>query len=396
MDNIYDVIVVGSGATAMYFGYKAIKLHYEGKILFLSKDCKSGGRIHSFPLPRKINSKKEKYKAEICALRYFDSQPIISKVSKELNMEVTRIPPIPIVNEYNEKVNIALKNTNFKSKEISLPAAITLTCNNSYEHALQTGYIILNNNVSLDFYYKDYQTSNLEELRFKNGFESFINKMEKYVIKLYNILYNSEVIKVEKYSGCYKIFTQNECYYSKKIVYTGTFSDFNKIFTKNKELLNRRIIIENSIIISQSFRCYINYTKPFWGNNRYKYTCHPIINQLIYYSTNTILIYLVGDTANTIMNMIPIDIRENHSDQYYTPGWENINKFKTLYEYIYSQIDIIINSSLPQYRIDLPTTKQLNSASHILLQYRPQLGGFPKPIQNNDKTFENIQKGENF
>lgn len=384
----YDIIIIGTGLTGLYLGYRLIQKKYKGNVLFLSKDSKPGGRICSYNLPKLIGEcNKDNFKVEICASRYYDSQPLINNLSNELLMKITKNKAIPIVTPYEKYTYI---NSLSESYEISIPSAIP---NSSLEFALQSGYYFLNQNMALSYVFTDYPTSNVPEIRFQNGFEYFAEKIEEIVSKHYDIKYNEEVTTIKKD----KNYLINNIYISKKIVYTGIFSDFNNLITTIPNLLNRRLLIEKYLIAFPSIKCYINYSKPFWGNKRYKYTGHLVINQVILYSKTVLLIYLVGETANTLINMLPIDIREQYMNEYKSKGWQDKNKFETLLSYITSELPGIINSSLEKYKLCF-NENQLNSATHMIVQYKPQATGFLKTIKYEkvNTIFDNIQKGDNF
>jgi len=83
---MYDIIVIGSGITAIYLCYQITKLHPQFKILVIEKNNYYGGRI----LTNQEN-------CEFGAMRFFPSvHPLLAQLIQELEI------PIISVNLYTE------------------------------------------------------------------------------------------------------------------------------------------------------------------------------------------------------------------------------------------------------------------------------------------------------
>lgn len=409
----YDIICIGTGASAMYFGYKASKLaDSTGKklrILFLSKDTHVGGRISSIPI-----KDNPEYKAEICATRFYRNQELLFNTTQELNSQLITIGEnsIPIVTPTHPEIIRELledypkDSPDNKYTEISFPTAISLSSDagNVDRFAYEIGYYHFTQNINLDSFYNDFETSGLREYRFVNGFQSFIDQMYNKTKEKYRVIGNYLVKSIE-YDKHQKLYNINDEYICKKVIYTGTMYDFASIFTTDKSLLQTRQLQRKYTIPLVGFKCYLYFDKPFWGDLLYKYTGHPLLNQLIFYSKNTILIYTTGETSNRLINMLPIEVRRHHSTEYGSPKWitleteyQSSSPFTTLVDYIKKEMVGILRSALPKYDSPIPTEEQLDSISSILIQYRPQIAAEPIPIDDNirDAVFKRIQSHKNF
>jgi hypothetical protein len=398
---MYDIVCIGTGATGIYFGYKAFKANVKQKILFVSQDSQIGGRIHSF------DGSGPNYKVETCAMRFYENQPLIQAAALELNIEITKIPaedlPLvtPIHPEIEQELISAYPPIGNLYYDQSLQTAITLSSDaeNVLQNANDTGYYYMLESMSLQSFYSEFVLSGLTELRFKNGFENFIKEMAKAVSTKYQIKLNYKVNTIE-YNSLTKIYTINKEIQTKKIIYTGTLSSYTELVTAIPEIISQRQLALNLAVPCPGVKFFMYFDQPFWPSDAlYKYTDHPLLNQFLFYSKNICQVYVIGYTADTLLNMLPAGLRNKFSHEYETLSWQNPSLFDKLLTYVKSQIPLILQSALPQYRLDAPTDSQLNSISQVMFQYRKQALATAKPLVVNtinavDKIYSEVQIGK--
>jgi hypothetical protein len=400
---MYDIVCIGTGATGIYFGYKAVKANVDQKILFISQDSQIGGKIHSW---HDHSNSKLPYKVETCAMRFYKNQPLIQAAATDLGVEITEIPDknLPIVTPTHPEIEFELKSAYPPGKlyyDQNLQTAITLSSgvDNVLQNALDTGYYYLLESMSLESFCTEFVLSGLTELRFKNGFQHFIESLAKIVASKYQIKLNYKVNTID-YDPITKIYTINKNLQTRKIVYTGTLNSYIDLTTSVQEIVARRHLTLNLAVPCPSVKFYMWFDKPFWPSTAlWKYTGHELLNQFIYYSENICEVYVLGRTADTLLAMLDPNIRDKFSDEYKTLSWQEPTIFDQLLTYVKSQIPSILSTALPQYRIDKPTDVQLNSISKVMFQYRRQALATAKPLNVNtleavDAIYRNIQIGK--
>ena len=328
----YDIICIGSGVSALYFGYKLLKSNSKKRVLFITKDEAPGGTIKS--------KKADEFYWERCASRYF------KKEHKLLNnlIEDLKIPTIDakinVVTKTYDDVIERIYNVYGSDETVNFPnAVLTLYDSNILNKVvLSLGKDIFRQNFNLYAFFEN-STSPDHETKLKYGFQSLCNILFEKVTCKYEYIMNHQVndITICEMDHCNKFLIDGK-WLCNKIVFTGTSNQFNNlncdILTERKELIN------DLFVPVLGYKCYLQFNEPWWDNCRDIFDGHPILNSMQYYSYNTILIYNAGSTS-TVLQSFDDD---------------------TLIEYILSQIPCIISLDP---NATQPTDKQLNSISKM-------------------------------
>lgn len=190
-----------------------------------------------------------------------------------------------------------------------------------------------------------------------------------------------------------------------QVVYTGTLAQFESLelraydpcYNKNgstpsirkmnsqivpspdamSHLCKRRTTALNLFKPHPGFKMYVYFTLPWWNPAIYgKFCDHPLLNQMIYYSPNVLLIYTLGSQSNTLFDMFIQNLlatglsNDQISESIYCHQWVNASSFPLIVNYLKSQIaTIIAQAVVPQ---PVPTLAQLNSVSQIAVHHIDQ------------------------
>jgi hypothetical protein len=422
-DSSYRLVIVGSGITAMYLAYH-VSLYLrdtesEAKVLLISKDHHIGGRIKSLPLPEESG-----WMTEICATRYYQNlMPLLSSLVDELLLPTTKIPAsrIPVVTPGPNPETMKATQKDFPVDEpkltegVTLAAAITIATGD-YKRATEfvnsTGYTFQLRDMSLRSFYDEYHLSGEDETRLKTGFQCL-------PISLYQIIHEIGKVKlvlsaevkslVGKSDSIRVSFTKNDdkrrlkscC--ARTLVLTGTMRDVKNIAVHggNKSLdswQERRSVLYKLYQPQASIKIYVEVQKPWWGeSDMSKFTGYPLLTQMMYYSSNTILFYIVGPEADTLLNMYLQDLQASNKKMKHrcSRKWVKAAVAPTLVDYIKIHIPKIIATSIEEKT--QPSHCQLSSISMILVSYVEQATATIRPVRSRrlgpDELCEYIQRG---
>lgn len=411
---VYDIIVIGSGVGALYFGYRALQYQDQGKsILFLTQDHELGGRINS----RTTFDACVPWKAESCAARFLPSQPLINKTVQCLNIPSVEIAAdqVPVVTpRFPEIIQAVNEAYPLGSKQLeqatSLNTAITLTSNyeNVDRYARSVGYELFAENVNL-YAFRSESVTDVSEMRLPCGFQSFCNHLYRQWADTFLLITNYLVQDIY-YDESSCLYTINNTYVGKKIVYTGTFPQFQKLNTQSSDLTYRRSQIPKLYVISPSFRSYIYFDQPWWGDLLYRFNNHPLMNQVIFYTPNIILVYTLGNqTSNTLQELADRsgiyhqstagECLSGNGHHLVMNQWIDPIHVQTFLNYFRQVLPIILNSALPEFQnFPMPTTQQLYSISKVMVSYAEQALMFPTPITTlyPEETYNRLQSYNQF
>lgn len=150
------------------------------------------------------------------------------------------------------------------------------------------------------------------------------------------------------------------------------------------QMCDRRSLAYSTISFHAGTKIYLHFTDPWWDPAVfYKFCGDPLLNQMIYFSPNVILIYVLGSTeANILLDMFVQDfpgqtkaqVQASTSNQ-----WIASSLAPTIIGYIKSKLPGIIASAvsgpLPQPQ---PTPVQLASLDFMVVHYAEQTLATPK------------------
>lgn len=358
---MYDLVIIGSGATGLYLAYQLSQACYRKlNILLVTGDSEVGGRI--------LSQKFSKTWIEKCAARYYPSQmPLVEELVHELEVPTYDTGPIPVVtptgDDIIERVLADYPPASTPHPQlIPLNWAITTSSPVGFadvqRFALESGYSFSSNNLNLNFIYHEPPTSGEVERRFTNGFQSLM--MALYQQLTVPIMFNSHVENITAYqnSNCdgYMLEVTQPCkklcILAKKVVYTGTILQLSNLILP-PSLQERASILRDSFTVNPSLKIYIKFKKPWW-TTEVKYTGDPLFNQLIYYSSNVILLYMIGPLTPKVIHQVTDKV----DGEVITP-----EQVPDLMTEIYSMILRVVDKDIPD--------QQLYSATSLLVWYEP-------------------------
>jgi len=242
MDNLYDVIIIGSGIAGLYSAFNIKKINPNIRFLILEKYKKNwiGGRVNS----------ERFYGVDIvtgAGVGRKDTNPLLIKLMKELDIKyeefnakvnysttiTERVNIIKILNYLKKIYNINKNNINLKIKTFK-EFAETILGKNIYNNFL------INNG------YTDYEKADIYETLYNYGmednasgwiglriyFKSLINKLYNFIGKEH-FKFSNNVIKINKLNNkpnIYNVITDKGIsYYSNKVILATTITGIKKL-----------------------------------------------------------------------------------------------------------------------------------------------------------------------
>lgn len=356
---MYDLVIVGSGATALYLAYQIRLLNLNA--IVVTADPHVGGRIISKELSNTVIDK--------CATRFYrELMPLVTALVDELKVPTYLLPEVPVLtptgSEIVQQVLQAYPPEDTPHPElIPLNWAITTSTTAGFADvnrlALESGYTFIANNVNVNFLYHDFPLSGLDETKFVNGFQSFMEAI--YQELTLPVKFETIVHKVVPVRNCasqrvgYMLNTVDKhskysCLQAKKVVYTGTIPQLSSIILP-EALQERADILRRSFNVDSGLKIFIKFDRPWW-NGVAKYTGNPLFNQLIYVSDNVLELYMVGNMQADMIEQVTT----GKLGRFITPA-----DVPQLMEQIYRQIPIITGADIP--------VEQLTSASSLIVWY---------------------------
>lgn len=400
----YDIICVGTGISALYMGYQMYRAKSEQSILFIEKDVRVGGRIHSIPISPDI-----KYYAEGCAQRFFtDNSPLLINLLQTLGIGTTAVSNnnIRTGKEYEQLLDTLEAYLSPESKDLctySFPDSLIAATGKKESvdiFSSSIGYALFKYPINMDMAYRTLLslTQSMQNL-INGGFVSICIKLYDILRKKYRFLFGSTVRKVSYSDSIYII---NDIYRCRKIVMTGTREQLNAIDIQIPSVVRTREIMDRVYFDFIGIRIYLYIPNPWWDTSQifYKFNTGGPLNQVVYYSNNTILVYSNMESANILLNMVPIDFR------YKDMKWYKSSILKVLVWYIMNLITDghlygSIQREIPaKYRDAYLAARNnpLGSVSHIAFKYTKSASQFvkPVPISLYSNIFESIRENNGF
>jgi hypothetical protein len=390
----YDLIIIGSGISGLYMGYKAVQNKTDKSVLILESSSRPGGRITSVI----INNNTEYY-AEACAQRFYESSDLLIKLLKELKIDTLTQSNTNVRTSkdfYKILKDIVIKNS--KDSGISLPNIIYKhTKDKEYINKIanETGRPVVKYPINYDFSLNYLKYLNYDyQYMVKEGFMSLITKLYNIVSQFYKIKLSYNVNKINYENGYYII---NDKYKCKKIVFTGTRNHLFNINT-NIDFMNetKRLLSENYFSYI-TMKIFIKFNKPWWTKNELFYTFNSgnIISQLWYYSTDTILIYNSMETADLLYNMMSYEIRDINNSNTDIRWFDHRLYGNQFIDILKIEIPKLISSTKND---KVPNNEEIQSMDQIAFRYTIDASQYLKPIKKElyDDFFKRLNKHNNF
>ncbi|ARF08217.1 NADP-binding rossmann-like domain protein [Catovirus CTV1] len=378
-----DIICIGLGISGLYFGYKALKSNK--KILFIEKEERVGGRIKSVSLGN------NPYWAEGCATRFFynpNSPPSLQndgyvvQLLEELNIGSTPMPNDRIeTGDYYlkviQKINQMYPVMYDSLAKLSFPTQVELLGYSIKEFADQIGYPLFEDPINLNMAMRTLNKFvDLVQNFVDGGYENVCEKIYHIIKKRFKFKFNKTVSQIDYIDNCYII---NNKYKAKKLLFTGTIDQLNTITINIPHLLELKRNLVNSYFDYRAIRIYLKIKDPWWTKDDIlkKWNTGTALNQIIYFTKDTIQIYSNMWASELLFYMIPEKFR-------------TINKFidssnvPQLVNYVSQKISEIIG--VQNIKID-----------KIWYKYTRAAAQFVRPIEENyNKFIKRIQENNNF
>lgn len=399
-----DLVIVGSGITALYLAYLLSNSSFSGrKILLISSDNHVGGRIAS------LSSDSKEYKVELCASRiYADVMPKITKLIAKLRLPVTVIPAddLPVVTPppnpifMGKTMKMYPPNQRNRNQEITFSAAMTLATGN-YKNAVDfisaTGYNHQLRDQNLASTYEEYDLSGQSETRLKNGFQSVAKALKKEILKagVVEMKMGSRVTEIKETSSGVILTVNDDVKIScSKLVLTGTMKQMRKIKQCTSNWGKRLKLMDKLYQAQPAVKIYLTMENPWWNSKEItKFAGYPLLSQMIYYSGNTILFYVTGEEANTLLNIF-------QQDNACQDHWIKASSASNTVKYLIKQIPSIIKLADNFNSEVFPTNEQLSSVKKLVFHYVEQAATTVTALKSDqicnpglDKLYSYIQRG---
>lgn len=241
-DNVYDIIIIGSGIAGLYSAYNIKKYNPHIKFLILEKYKKNwiGGRVSS----------EKFYGVDIvtgAGVGRKDTNPLLIKLMDELNVKYDEFKAkVNYSNELKEPVNI-IKILNYLKKIYNLNKKNPIIKTKTFKEFAES---ILGKNIYHNFVltngYSDYEKADINETLYNYGmedntsgwtglrihFKDLINKLYD-IIGKENFKFSNNVVKIESFnikSNVYKIITEKgNNYLTNKIILATTITGIKKL-----------------------------------------------------------------------------------------------------------------------------------------------------------------------
>jgi len=384
---VYDLLIVGSGATALYLAYQ---LRYytsdnDFSAIMISADEHVGGRISSTTLANTV--------VDSCATRYYQKyMPLVSELAEELQVPGYLEPPVTVMTPTGDDIIARVlatypPATTEHPELIPMNWAITNSSPNGFADvqrlALELGYQYWINNANLNIVYGSYPLSGEDENRFVGGFQSFMQAI--YQQLTLPVVFGTTITKIENFRTCdgtdggFLVHTcdQRQHYGNlrvRQIVYTGTIPQLSSLVLP-PALQERASLLRTAFNVNSGARIYIHFANPWW-QELLKYTGNPLFNQLIYYSADVLQLYMIGNSQAQLMEQVAAE----HVGHVITP-----DRVPELMNQIYQQIPLIVGHEIP--------FEQLLSATSLIIYYSPVAvnTSVPGPLLPN-----NVRYGDGF
>lgn len=410
-----DIMVIGAGISGLYLCYQAGKLGTSKSILCVEQASRVGGRLTSIPL---LTTPSPGYTAEGCAQRYFkesDEKIVelldelgISSVEKNNDDTVTGLDYVTIFGNTVSTFPIG----NPSNCEISFPQAVTLTPNistGSYtqiqDFARTSGYPVFLYPMNLEMAYLALTriTGPKQEL-ITGGYIGVCNTLANRIStgpSNIRIQLDTRITDVE-YDGSNYIVNQK--WRCRKVVYTGPMMQFLQMNTKSAALLDAKQLLVQNWFTYQGLRLYLRFSQPWWRQDEefFRFNGDGPINQFMYYSADTIVIYNNMYTADLLFDFLPIGLRNavtnpSGSIQWYGSSLLSSTFLTYIIKYLFEYIQYGATIS-PGKNITIPTQQQLSSITNFAFRYNQNATQFCKPMQRAeyDAMFPRLNKYQNF
>ena len=351
---IYDYITIGGGISGLYANYKLYKKY---SCLLLEKNAHFGGRAYEIM----FHGSLVKLGAGIMA----DHNKHLIKLLNKLKIKINKFPSYIATSglkDFNMGDAICKINTKYnelKHNDIIYKITMKQFLIKYFNKAFAKEFIINSEyydfvNSSVEYFIKYYDINDMNHESYTVLIINWIDLINKLVKK--NCLNNSEVVKVEKEDDLYKITTNNDNYYCKKIIFCTTLKPLIKL-SKN--------------IISIDYNKYIG-TVPFiriycYYKNGYKMDLShfTIVNnklQKIVRINDKILMASYSDSSNAIF-------------------WHKVSRLNK------AQQIKIINKYLKEYNV-------IGHINDIIIIFWDEGVHYYKPTKYLDKTIKKLSHPE--
>lgn len=382
----YDIICIGLGITGLYFGYKA--KDYNKQILFIEKDNHVGGRIKSVDIKNNIL-----YWAEGCAARYFykpNDKPSIqndyyvAKLLKELNISSSIVPNDKIETDKSyieviNKINELYPNITNDMAKISFPSLVETLGYSIQDFADKSGYHVFQDPMNLNMAMRTINKFSYKEQNLVNGgYENVCKKIYDIIKYNHKFKFNKIVERID-YCNKHKRYIINNKYIAKKVIFTGTINQLNNIIINVPHLIELKRNLIQSYFDYSAIRIYIKIKEPWWNKDDLfkKWNTKTPLNQIFYYTQNTIQIYSNMSSSEVLYYMIPPE-------------------YRVLNEFIDSNKVVVLTDYISNILSKLFNVKNVK-IYEIWYKFSKDASQFIKPVNTDyDLFFKNIQKNKKF
>ncbi len=347
---LYDYIIIGGGIAGLYANYK---LSSTNKCLLLEKNEHFGGRAHEI----EFHGSLIKLGAGIMA----DHNKHLLKLVNKLKLKIRKFSSyIATENMRDFNMTMAICNIVSKYKEVKKTDIVyKLTIKEfllKYFGSAFTKEFIVNCeyydfvNSNIEYFVKYYDIYDMTHEAYTTLIIKWTELVDKLVKK--NCLNNIEVLNIEKENNMYKIITNNDEYYTKKIVFSTTLNPLIKL-TKN--------------IININYKDYLG-TVPFM-----KIYCY-FKNG---YDLNLSHFTIVNNKLQKIIKVNEKVLMASYSDSDVALYWLKISKLSKN-----KQISIV-TKYLKEFEFK-------GTISDILIVFWEEGVHYYKPMKNLDKTIKKL------
>jgi len=404
-----DVFVIGAGISGLYLGYQALQIPTNKKIVIVEKATRVGGRLTSAPIP---DTNPPAYYAEGCAQRFFlESDPKVVQLLNNLGIGYVAQPNSNIQTPatYSDILNTVVANfspTAVNTPEYSFPDAVLLSLSggnyltyNDVDAFCDTlGYPAFKYPINLNLFYNSvFKLTGSTQQLVIGGYKAVCETIYNQINSQIPVLLNYQVKNI--YYDGYFYYIDNR-WRTRKVVYTGTRNQLASINVVKDSVIQTKQLLMEKYFSYVGLRLYIHFSNPWWSNSDlfYRWNSRGPINQLWYYSDETVLIYNNMDTADLIYDLIPFAMKQTNNPNtnitFYTiSSYGGISG--TLASRLKAYIKQVLALSSPPV---IPSDVQLDSMTSIAFRYNLDAAQFFKPMLASEYAafFPSINQNDNF
>lgn len=380
----YDIICIGLGISGLYFGYKAQKSDKE--ILFIEKQDRVGGRIKSVSLGN------NPYWAEGCATRFFftpNSPPSLQndgyvvQLLNELNIGSTPEPNDRVETgkaylEVINKINQVYPVLSDELAKFSFATQVELLDYSIRDFADEIGYPVFEDPINLNMALRTLNKFvGLVQNFVNGGYENVCKKLYSIIKNKFHFKFNKNVKQIDYIDGHYIV---NNKYRAKKLLFTGTIDQLNTIILNVPELLDLKRLLVHKYFDYRAIRIYLKIKDPWWTETDIlkKWNTGTPLNQIIYYTKDTIQIYSNMWASEVLFYMIPERFRVINE-------FIDSSNVPQLANFVSEMISKIIGVS--NVNIDKIWYKYTKGAAQFIRPVEMDYGKFFKKIQENNNFY---------